>query len=919
MRKHITILIIFFLVSQSSSQEIISNITTVGNEQRHILEQVDGTPYLVKISWLDSLYTYDISETQPILLHTSHSEGVFKHYNLKNDQNWLLFVNGAGALAYDFVDDEYINYPNDIEDEDVLITNSLWQIWDHGYFTLTQIASDFSISRVLLMDSDLTAIDSSFVFENLKSVSDKNFIIKNETETNIYYSSIDRMTFEQTNDLVLNNDEIHVVDGKNLVYTKDSNTELWRYDFDIDNDSLLYVANTNFTEQNIAQTDNHFIYTQSTQDSVHTITINKSNLEITHFPKIDLGSNNSRSLGSSILYTKVEFNDSIYIYNFETQSTSTYSSIYNASQILRIDQRYILTNNGQENILYDSYDGSFEPFDINIPFLTSLNVKAINLENEILIDLGSRIEEVHDLISIDLDNEQISNSFVVPFTNRGLVDYPQFYTTDTDIFVLNDGILHTIIDDSLYRLVDHPIVRHSNVAYKEVRGGIFWAEKNDTDINFYLYKEEIKKLLATIKADPLSSKSNFDPQSFILGNTHLHIYGQIGLENALTLIDIQSKNTEIIENPAYIPSSRSFFHDGYYYYKDGFYNIQIVDELGNLQIPNFETEDLSFSNFIINNELCFMSDKNGIYRIEGLEAIKMYDLPGVGFNDPFFKKVGPFLTLEVNDNEFIYKDEQWHPLNGTPFGYFYFLNNQYLLEINTFPPTQPASRLYDIDTGNFKNLPQEIDSLRIIGLLKNNETEYLLTLEESYPKYIIKVFEMSSDFTETTLVNSFPVNGQGINGTFSPYKNEGLLFANKDLLLMTKNLDFILLEGIIGDNPFNEIVEKDGTFYFFASDPNKGRQIYKVVAFSKVLDIEKISWAKVNVYPNPTQNNINWNKENSAKNRVQIHDQNGKLVLYLSEFNANSIDISMLQIGIYYINIVDSKDQKVKTGRFMKI
>ena len=920
MRQSIILLIVFFLVSQASSQEIISNVISEGNEQRHILKEIDGTPYLVKISWLDSIYTYDLSEETAILLNTSYSSGSFYNAHSSRSNRWIVFTKTDGVTAYDFVNDKFVNFPNDIDFLDIYTPGSVWKKWEYGYSTLIQRMSNWD-KKVFLLDSDLTVIDSSIVFDNLIAISEEHFIIKEIAGDSSQYSSIDRESFLEKHHLSLHKDDSQVVDDKNIVYTKNENSELWIYNIDEAIDSLIYTTIGNVSGTELSQIDDHFLFNFSTQNTNYSITINKSNLEITEFQGVKLNQNNCRSLDNSILYNFTEFNDSIYVYNYQSQSTSAFSSIYKSPRVITIAPNFILTKNVTDNILYDIHDNSSQTFEINIPQNYSLDIQSLKLQNSILIDLGTRKEEIHDLVTINLENKEVSNSLVIPFTKRGLVGLAEFYLTNTDIYVLNYGILHSIINDSLYRLVDHPIVYNLNSTYKEIREGIFWAERDSTNINFYYFKKEIKTLLATINVDPASGTNSFVPESFFLGNTHLHIFGEIDNDNALMLIDLESGESDFLqdlENKSIKPSSRSFFHDGYFYYLNGFNGIEILDEIGTLQTSNFDISDISLSNFTIHEDKCFLADRDGIYLVTGLNKIKIFDLSEETPYTPIYGKLGPYLTLSSSNDKYIFKDDQWLPLNLNLSNHDY-LNDQYLITRGSIYEPQHISKIYDIDAGNYINLPKEIDSLKIIGVFENQETKYLLTLEKSVPKYMVNVFELNSNLEETILVNSFPINGRSNHGTFLPYKNEGLLFANSDLFLMNDNLDFIQLEVIINPFNYNKHVEDNGTFYFFGNDPDRGRQVYKVEAFSKVLDIEEVSWEKVDVYPNPTQYNINWSKENIETNIVQIHDQNGNLVLDVSEYDANSIDISMLRSGIYSIKIVDTNNQKVKTGRFIKI
>jgi photosystem II stability/assembly factor-like uncharacterized protein len=73
----------------------------------------------------------------------------------------------------------------------------------------------------------------------------------------------------------------------------------------------------------------------------------------------------------------------------------------------------------------------------------------------------------------------------------------------------------------------------------------------------------------------------------------------------------------------------------------------------------------------------------------------------------------------------------------------------------------------------------------------------------------------------------------------------------------------------------------------------------------------------VSIYPNPARDILNFTTtDNTSINNVSILDISGKVVLNSNNFNSNSVDISKLQSGVYFVKF--SSDEKSIVKKFIK-
>ena len=82
---------------------------------------------------------------------------------------------------------------------------------------------------------------------------------------------------------------------------------------------------------------------------------------------------------------------------------------------------------------------------------------------------------------------------------------------------------------------------------------------------------------------------------------------------------------------------------------------------------------------------------------------------------------------------------------------------------------------------------------------------------------------------------------------------------------------------------------------------------------SEFLSINEEDQFDFNVYPNPASNNITINGEFTSDATGQIIDQAGRVISTFNVSNNNSVDISALEMGSYFVKITDNNSSVTKT------
>lgn len=103
------------------------------------------------------------------------------------------------------------------------------------------------------------------------------------------------------------------------------------------------------------------------------------------------------------------------------------------------------------------------------------------------------------------------------------------------------------------------------------------------------------------------------------------------------------------------------------------------------------------------------------------------------------------------------------------------------------------------------------------------------------------------------------------------------------------------------------------------NDVDHTNELYFVIEYSGLVGMEEIESKEINIYPNPSQDNIQIeNKSQVNITNITIIDMLGKEVkdLALSNSNIQTIDVSELKDGIYFVNFIDS-DKRVVSKKIV--
>ncbi|WP_299213936.1 T9SS type A sorting domain-containing protein [uncultured Aquimarina sp.] len=102
------------------------------------------------------------------------------------------------------------------------------------------------------------------------------------------------------------------------------------------------------------------------------------------------------------------------------------------------------------------------------------------------------------------------------------------------------------------------------------------------------------------------------------------------------------------------------------------------------------------------------------------------------------------------------------------------------------------------------------------------------------------------------------------------------------------------------------LANQNNTFY-----ATIGTQL--IITFEdETLEVEDVlNESKINVYPNPVGDYVYLNNFPDTKNEVVVYDVNGEKVLSLSNVVSNTIDVSLLSKGLYFMNITSGSKSKI--------
>ena len=111
---------------------------------------------------------------------------------------------------------------------------------------------------------------------------------------------------------------------------------------------------------------------------------------------------------------------------------------------------------------------------------------------------------------------------------------------------------------------------------------------------------------------------------------------------------------------------------------------------------------------------------------------------------------------------------------------------------------------------------------------------------------------------------------------------------------------YIIIYGT--DDEFLELVNASGNILYYKSTPT-------------IFSINEEVFSAISIYPNPVTNTLNITSENTDIEKLNIYSITGQKVLK-QHINTNTVDVSNLSKGMYFIEITTSERKTIK--KFIK-
>jgi len=916
--KHIYLLSFFaFLSSNISSQDLVSDVNSTGNSQRHFLKEIVNENYLIKIDLLDSVFVYKVMGGEAELTHKTHIIGAYTQHDLLIWNKWILSKDIEGSTAYNFVDDisEIIRYEEPYE-------RSFWRVINEKTVVLSQYDDSNAERTAFLIDENFN-YDQNLEYSRIYA-SDQDYLYYRLYENDInQYQKRDKENNEVINSYEVNVEIKQRYSGNYIYHYDEDSRSIIRHDLLLDLTSSIHTFEFEPTHvsMSIFQKQQIVCARNNVESLSQSVVINIADQKIKIFEDKYLDFYDQKSIDDIFIYEHESY-DSLVIYNFETGISKTLPFIGSADDIINFGNKYLIYADLDVpfriiNVAYDIENDVTLEIGTDLPFSYRLVPTHISEGDKYYLDIGTDIEELDDLFEINLSNGNTIVSNIIPITRRGLADDSSMKKINDDIFILNQEHLYAIQNEEFIQLDQSAILQNAHQSHRFNKHGIYWAEKSDTIITFYNYREGQKNTIGTIIDNPQIDLYALQIRDFIEGEESIYINGRIGFEYTSFILRKEDNSIIDLESTSGDIFNTSFYSEGFYYYNVSGW-IHSIDELGNSINLNIEAPILAINSNILHNDIIYIANNNGIYAIENQQGTLQFEFDGQNsFN--YFYKVGNILFLESNNTHYALVNDEWIEISSENFGIRSQIGEHLILVNQSTGTNQIINKIFDLVENEFYDLPSEFNTLNIISTFDYKEELYVITSTRFFPDYEVKIFKTNESFTIADEVLTFETFGRGLNAKFTEFGDEGLLYIGNKIFLMNDELEFIEVEGVYGDTESVSTEENDGIFYFIALHPQKGRQVYNTLVYSKRVSTKDLVSNLISIFPNPTTEFINIDSELIHSNTtIKILDIKGKIILSSKIGDNESVDISQFSEGIYYLNVIDKNGRIQGSGMFFK-
>ena len=847
MKNFILLLFSLATVIASQAQERLTDKVGDGTSVRNILRAVDGDNYIVSIDNFDSIHIYLLVDDIPQLQHSTQYYGITGETFLSWSEHFFLTETAYGSVAYNFVTNEetIFDYPEGYSHSS----------WRHSYkdqVILRRTSQDFDLEEIFLVD---LVTSTTIPIDNRYSALDQteNYVLLREYIDAEHSLSIllDKNTFEQ--DTISDQNfyyQSYALDDDKLVFIE--NDRVLKYNIDTKIIDSIYDLPDNYRRAKILKGDSQLIVSVTKQDWTKIILlIDDEGITDEYFLSSDFDDVFQRVVDNKIIGD----DNGIVIYDIETNTEKTYN-IYppKLEEVVIIEDRFLIAReNNRMSVIDMENEISYTLFDQDVGGYYEANYFQLD-NGKYLIDFDGGEGRQKSLIEFNTETVSAQFSDIIDRPSNGLFYDSKLIEVNGQLFLISDDIYH-VSGENAVKLNENETRDAFYRKYKIIDNQLYWIEVASGRFTVNTFDNEI----GDVEVANIPGHVGASPWNWLLIDNYTvadqYVYfiddafttGGPSFSEFLWRFDTVTGEKIQIEELSFsskLLSSRK----GYVYFSQGgfLHAIDLDGTISNLSVPS---NDFIFSEFYDYNDQLLFTGVDGFYKLDGVQATKLLDIPSPGFVSIQFINEG--ILLYDNDFSYLYDGESVQEYEFDGSNPVQLSEDYYMTSVSTGTNTF-INTIHQISTDTEYSLPDSIAGLRIAGLFPHSDRLILVSTSGLMPFQEVLVYSVDQDFTNFDLVNRFESGGRGVRSSLETYQQEAFLYAGSRFFLMNENLEFFSIDNLGGDPSNTVVIERDGYFYFVAFGPDYGRQLYRVQVYSErsasdVLLNPQKEWSHVNL------------------------------------------------------------------------
>lgn len=881
----------------SYSQERISAILNEGYAQRQILKEYNGENYILSINSYDSIQVYSYLNGESTYLHGKRYPGIYQEINFKTTDQFLLFKNINGSIAYNFITNQETIFPYSVGN-----VETLWAIAQYkDEVVLTQYPHNNVPDReqwlINLATGEETSIDNRF---SVREITEHYLLLYDNSD----FDNTSWHIYNKENgstQLIINEAYIsHFFNDNMFVYVLEN--KLKKYDNITGVNEDLVEFEDDVESIKLLNSENHLIVSYEKGINKPMITIDIETLEQQFSdPNITIDR-----------VSKVEAFDkmiicgsfSCKIHDFQTNNSLYFDNALDDLSTEIISERYLFVVD--QDISYKLLDlENNAKYDLNQAYQNAsiLSASFINDNDKLLINFDHFTRDWIDLWEIDLNSiSMVDAREFIPSLTMGITDDGHFVKAKDDLILIDKNIFH-ISENNIQQINNFPLVEAGFSTYNLINDNLYWLENINESVTLCTFIDGARNEIVVFPdLLPLSNFQTTDPYSV----DENYVY--TSLSNDLIRINKSDGSIDILSLDFLVSNFNLFTHNEYTYIKNE--QLQYVNNIGELIDIDINLDNLGGNIFHLYNNQLFIISQEEIYLLQDSTTQQVFEISDFGGLLTFNKD---YVISNSWADEFYYSKDgiNWVPGNFDG-SYQYSIKENYIV----IADSNNTVDLYNLESETTINIPDEYQNLRFKTAFSHFDKTLLIASQNINGPKDEQLFEI----IDQTIVeqNNYNVSYRATNNETIQLDSISLILSGDKVLTLDQNLEIKDLNNSIkGDNNANVIVGENHV-YFTAISSSFDRQVYVLSKSSlPVYNIDiPLSYTELSIYPNPTNSSINLNSEMlNGTARYSINSMDGRLVKS-GQTNGN-IDVGTLIEGAYMI-ILEHTQGELEIAHFIK-